>query len=228
MSLRIPQKIDLREQWQLVLERRFDSADFADLLIAASRKLPEGTAAVEFGRVLWLEREEGEDAPPLEMERFETIRKTERIDGILPFTIPAASSIILLADELIETIIRLNMGVPELKNYDVIRDEIALAYFALFQNRPMRINYQLNMQLRVECAFSTISGQANELSLVGYLPLGGSIIIFFSAIHAQNFASIDPARVNHADGLVASRVGDQLVLQETMPKKKPETKLWKA
>jgi len=202
----MPRGFEIR--WQQLLERRFDGDDFADLLLSIYRVLPPGTLAAELGRTMANERvEKRELAIPL--DDITELRKTTRIDGIMPFVVPSVNDLNHLAGSLLDQAEVLGLDVPSRSQWQPLRDEIGLCYLALFHRRKLRIEARFELDLQVECPYSGSAPRKKEMLLMGHLPLGGRMVVFSTPLKAEHWAeSIHSSSIEHIKKLAAQRNSD--------------------
>lgn len=186
------------------LDRPFSQVELFELICARERDWSPGTVPAVLAAHLREERNVGSKLP-LPLKEFDTIKLNKRIDGILPLTIPDTSDIGPLGDELMEQIMFAGLGRPETKTPLQARNELLLCYFAFFHNRELAIDYRLNMEMYLECPISPSYPVIPNLTLVGTLPLGGRIVIFYSSIDAKNWLEMPPEEVRYAESVEARR-----------------------
>ena len=199
--------------WRQFLAHRFDGESFKRLLEEYANRFPEGTMAAEVGKAMARERRKGVVMGIL-LREITALRKTVRVDGIMPLSIPVATDICEIADELLFQLRRLHYDVPE--GGEALRrmqDEIAVCYLAFFHRREIEIDYTLRMRVQVECPYSPTSGRRQSLMLMGYLPFGGRITVFYSSLLAEKWLAMPGSAVEHEPGLEAVRSGDRLLLE---------------
>jgi hypothetical protein len=201
-----------RPDWDEVLAYRFDSASFEELLRAYGCRFDPGGLAAELGKVLdreWLKR-----LPmAILLEELTKLPVTTRIDGILPFRIPQPVDVFQSADTLLDELKRMRYTVPEFGEELVrMRSELALCFLAALHRREFQIDHRLRMRVQVECPYSPTCGRKDSLMLMGYLPFGGRITIFYSNLSASKWLGVPGCEVEYESALTAVRDEGRLKL----------------
>ncbi len=195
-------------EWQPFADGTFDADSLEKLLREIHLKWTPGTFAFEYARVLVNESKQPPGALrrlPLDLGEITSHPKTQRIDGIMPLEILVARDIVFLAEELIEEADRLDLPIPGSENIERFRSEIALCYFALLHRRSFRLDFNLPMELELQCPQSPSSLPRDEFLLMGNLPLGGRSTVFYSSMKCPEHSGIRPAAVEHAASLTTRR-----------------------
>lgn len=205
--------ISLKERWRKFRSRRFDSTDLEEFLEAGHSTFDPRSFAGQFGRLLVCERIERKQLP-LPLEEAVNLPTTRRIDGILPLLIPSCRNVDFLVGELLEEGDRNGLPYPTADRIDAFRSEVALCYLAVLHRRFLRTTQRLQIEMKVECPHSALSGRKEQFSLMGTLPLGGIVTLFTSHLRATEWTDLDPAAPGHARALVARRREGRLRLEK--------------
>jgi len=212
--------------WQKFAGLHFEEGDLAELLLALDKLLRTGTLAAELARALneeSLSPEADPEPAALRLEGITELPKTERIDGILPLTIPVPSDVRWPADELFAEAERLGLSIPA-QDRGRMRDELALAYLALLHDRPLVSSHRLPIRLYASCPGASTDQTEGSLMLLARLPLGGTATIFFSHLPAAEHCDFAPAATEHIDRLaLRRRPNGELLLAEG--KNRPYTRV---
>ena len=215
--------------WHRIARRQFTDGDLPAFLLSMHKKWQPGTLAAEFARALLAEsnsRELDPEPEALNLADVEHLPKTTRIDGILPLTIPVPGHAHWPADELLTEAARLRL-MPAPEDHQRTRDELALAYLALLHRRPLNSTHRLAIMPHVACPQSATSRPGNTLVLLGELPLGGAVTLFFSSFLAEDRCSFAPSAAEHFDRLKLQRTSaGKLTLTEGAPRPHKPREKW--
>jgi hypothetical protein len=199
-------------KWSAVVDHRFDGASLATILADYGQQLKEGTFISEFAKVL--ERERRMNLPmEILLAAMSAVPQTVRVDGILPFSIPEPINISEPVQKLLEEVSRMHYDVPDSgKELEQLRDEVSICILAFLHRREMQIDHRLTMRLQLECPFSPNVGRKESLMLMGYLPFGGRVSVFYSSLNAADWLGqgMDAAGLEYEDFLDAVRGEDGL------------------
>lgn len=202
-------------RWNAVIDRRFDGASLMEVLADYASQLREGTLISELAKVV--ERERRMNLPmAILLEQMSEVRQTVRVDGIMPFRIPLPSNISEPVRKLLEEVRVMNYDVPDSRE-ELARlcDEISICILACLHRREVQIDHRLVMRMQLECPYSPNVGRKKSLMLMGYLPFGGRVTLFYSSLLASDWLRIDPGSVEFEESLGVVRQDDDLRIVAT-------------
>lgn len=203
----------LERRWSPLREGRFSSEELSEFLMAAACWAPEGSTTSVVGRLLIAEQQR--EPVRFRCQDWLLIPKTTRIDRLLPLEIPRPFAIESLARELIEQCPSLALpGIEPAARADFERSTAA-GFLCLLHGRSLELDHRLQMEMRVECPASA-SGRARrmELTLMGYLPFGGRVVVATSRLPVDESMTMPASHVEHTDRLMSCWTGDRLRVDE--------------
>ena len=156
-----------RTLWKKIAAGDLSGGDLTHLLLALWKKWQPGTLAAELARALLAEANSREPEPEPEalfLAEIESLPKTERIDGVLPLSIPVPADLGRLADELVEEALRLKLGSPPSEE---AREELTIAFLPLLHRRPLVSSHRLPILMYAACPLSATSRPGETLMLLG-------------------------------------------------------------
>lgn len=196
--------------WHAVADRRFDGASLLAVLADYAHQLDEGTFVSELGKVLERERRMERQMAIL-LEAMTEVPQTIRVDGIMPFHILVPANVLEPVERLLKEVRRMHYAIPESgPELSMLRDEVAVCLLACLHGREVQVDHRLTMRLQLECPFSPNIGRKNLLMLMGYLPFGGRVTLFYSSLQAEDWLAMDAAEVEHEEALCAQRENGNL------------------
>ncbi|MEZ5325246.1 MAG: hypothetical protein R3F19_09295 [Verrucomicrobiales bacterium] len=199
-------------KWNAVLDHDFDGASLAAVLADYGQQLKGGTFITEFAKVL--ERERRMNLPmEILLSAMTAVPQTVRVDGIMPFNIPEPVNITEPVQKLLDEVTVMNYDVPDSGRKLVrLRDEISVCILAYLHRREMQIDHRLAMRLQLECPYSPNVGRKESLMLMGYLPFGGRVTVFYSSLIASDWLGrgLDNAGLEYEEYLGVERNGESL------------------
>ncbi|MGK0189086.1 MAG: hypothetical protein ACI9R3_004903 [Verrucomicrobiales bacterium] len=206
-------------RWNAVVDRQFDGDSLMALLVEYAQQLKEGTFISEFAKVL--ERERRKNLPmTILQETMTEVPQTVRIDGIMPFRIPLPVNISEPVLKLLEEVGIMGYDVPDGgEELMQLCHEISVCLLADLHRREVQVEHRLMMRMQLECPYSPNVGRANSLMLMGHLPFGGRVTLFYTSLNAIDWLAIDPAAVEYEDHLGAIRQADGIRIADTKDKR---------
>ena len=192
-------------KWRAVVEHQFDSESLLGVLADYAHQLDEGTFVTEVAKVLERERTMGAQMAIL-LEAMTKIRQTVRVDGLMPFNIPVPTNIFEPVETLLEEVRRMHYAVPESgeERARLLR-EVSVCILGCLHGREFQIDHRLIMRVQLECPYSPNLGRKDTLMLMGYLPFGGRVTVFYSSLRAAEWLDMEAGAVEHEDALDARR-----------------------
>lgn len=202
-------------RWGSVVERFFDGASFLTVLVEYAQLLKEGTFISEFAKAL--ERERRMNLPmTILLEAMSEVPQTVRVDGIMPFKIPLPVNISEPVLNLLDEVRVLGYEVPEGgAELAQLCNEVSICLLADLHRREVQVDHRLTMKMLLECPYSPNVGRKNSLMLMGYLPFGGRVTLFYTNLNASEWLAIEPGAVEYEDHLGAQRNDDVLKIAAT-------------
>ena len=203
----------LERRWHPLRGGRFSSQELAGFLAAGAYWATEGSVTWVLGRVLAAEQQK--DQVRFRCQDWLLIPKTTRIDRLLPLKIPKPFPIGSLARELMDQCPSLGLPGVGREHRAEFEASTAAAFLCLLHDRSLELEHQLQMEMRVECPGSASGRERRlELTLMGYLPLGGRVVVATSRLTAADVLTMAPEQVEHADRLISRWTGDGLQVEE--------------
>lgn len=202
----------LQVRWQAIIEARFDQFDLCEFLIAIHRDFPAGSLLREVGRVMQEEAVDPEEQrlQPVVVESIENWPMTTRIDGIMPLQIPLASDIALVANWFLREMDTLGFELPQLETVSEVEDDLSLCLFAWLHQRRLKSSFGMMIELTTQCPRSALAVK-DELCVMGHLPNGSRITIFYSFLKRSTRLTMPDTSVEHFDALEARRASDGIL-----------------
>ncbi len=203
----------LERCWQPLRSGRFSSTQLASFLAAAGHWSMAGSTTSVLGRVLAAEQQR--DRVRFRCQDWVLIPKTTRIDRLLPLQIPRPFPIEGLATELLDQCPSLGLPAIEPGQRQTFGTSASAGFLAILHSRRLELEHGLFLDLRLECPASASGrGRRNELTLMGYLPLGGRVVVATSRMAAEDVLTMNAAEVEHTSRLLSRWTGDGLQLEE--------------
>ncbi len=207
--------------WSRIRQRCFDSQDVELMLrlVCAGARSFSG----RFGEYLRADRDKEWALSPmgitmpvqLRLSDFSEWECTRRVDGVVPCNVPLAREIGWLVRDFLETLEDKGLRLPAAWEEDPRwQDQLSLCWLALLHGRELELSTGMPCRLVAECVCGSSGRQKREISLMGYLPMGGRITIFFSPLAGME--CFDPPELagGYARGLRAQRRGGTVRLVE--------------
>ena len=203
----------LQMGWADLLGGRFVQEDVEAFLAATHRDLSPGSLLRQVGQLM---AEEAFDADlplaPLVLEMITNWPMTQRIDGIMPMLIPRANDVVMIVQRFFLELEALGLDAPPLESMERLECEFSLCLLAWFHQRPLKSSHGMAIELTTQCPASAMA-RRSELSVMGSLPNGGRITVFYSSLRAEIWSGESASSIEHFPNLTTKRTADgRLVL----------------
>ncbi len=200
-------RAQLKACWQSILSASFQETDFFDLLVATRFDLPLKALLRVVGELLAREAADSTGRRfPLVLNKISDWPMTTRIDGILPLRIPLARDIGDFVSGWLRQMETVGLDLPDLDKVDRVEREVALCLLGWFHQRQLASDHGMCVELATLCPHSAL-GVKDEVCVMGQLPNGGRITVFYSALKSRDALTMPALSLEHYDVLKARRVG---------------------
>jgi hypothetical protein len=198
----------LQARWQSLVSGQFDQDGFMACLIATHRDLPKQGFLRAMGEIMAQEAALEEPfSQKLRLEEIGDWPMTIRIDGIMPMRIPLARDIGELPRAWMREMDLLGFESPTPLDAPRVERGLGLCLLGWFHQRQLVSDYGLSIELTTQCPRSAL-GAKDEICVMGQLPNGSRITVFFSGLKGSDCLAMPAASAEHYDILEAKQDQD--------------------